>query len=173
MAYVPDDPKLFDALTIWEHLEFVASAYEVEDFVPKGERLLAEFDLVEKRDTIAQELSRGMRQKTAVCCACLHDPAVMMFDEPIVGLDPRAIRTLKDGIVERARRGAAIVISSHMLPLVEDLCTHLIVLYRGEALYFGSVADAHTAYAVEGAKKTLEEVFFALTEGRDVPGEAR
>ena len=75
LAYIPDDPKLFDALTIWEHLQFIASAYRVADFAPKGEALLRQFELEEKRNTMAQELSRGMRQKVAICCAYLHDPA--------------------------------------------------------------------------------------------------
>ncbi len=74
LAYIPDDPKLFDALTVWEHLEFIASAYRVDDFGPKGEALLAQFELVEKRGELAQTLSRGMRQKVAICCAYLHDP---------------------------------------------------------------------------------------------------
>ena len=115
LAYIPDDPKLFDALTVWEHLEFIASAYRVADFAPKGEALLQQFELVEKRRTMAQELSRGMRQKVAICCAYLHDPKAILFDEPLTGLDPYAIRTLKASIAERAAAGAAVVVSSHLL----------------------------------------------------------
>ncbi len=105
LAYIPDDPKLFDALTIWEHLQFIASAYRVADFAPKGEALLRQFELEEKRNTMAQELSRGMRQKVAICCAYLHDPRAILFDEPLTGLDPYAIRTLKASIAERAAGG--------------------------------------------------------------------
>ena len=106
LAYIPDDPKLFDALTVWEHLEFIASAYRVADFIPKAEALLQQFELVEKRGTMAQELSRGMRQKVAICCAYLHDPKAILFDEPLTGLDPYAIRTLKASIAQRAADGA-------------------------------------------------------------------
>lgn len=165
LAYVPDDPRLFDALTVWEHLEFVAATYRVPEFASKGERLLQQFELVDKRDTMAQELSRGMRQKVAICCAYLHDPKVILFDEPLTGLDPRGIRTMKQSIVERAGAGAAVVISSHLLALVEDLCTHLLILYRGYELFFGRIQDARTAFAGLSGDATLEEVFFRATEG--------
>ncbi len=94
--------------------------------------MLAQFELTEKRDTAAQELSRGMRQKVAICCAYLHDPQAILFDEPLTGLDPRGIRTLKDSVRQRAGAGAAVIISSHLLALVEDLCTHLLILHRGQ-----------------------------------------
>ena len=98
LAYIPDEPKLFDSLTLWEHLEFTASAYGVKDFSGRAEKLLEAFQLSDKRSTLAQELSRGMRQKTAVCCAYLHDPTAILFDEPMVGLDPRGMHTIKDSI---------------------------------------------------------------------------
>ena len=165
VAYVPDDPKLFDTLTIWEHLEFVAAAYRVEDFEPRAEALLKQFELVEKRDALAQELSRGMRQKVAISCAYLHEPAALLLDEPLTGLDPRGIRTMKDSIVDRASAGTAVVISSHLLDLVEDLCTHLLILHRGRRLFFGSVDEARAAVAHAGGGASLEEVFFRVTEG--------
>ena len=90
LAYVPDDPKLFDALTVWEHLEFIASAYRVDNFVSKGEALIEQFELVEKRGALAQELSRGMRQKVAICCAYLHEPEGHPFRRAADG--PRPVR---------------------------------------------------------------------------------
>src|SRR5277367_1174925 len=128
LAYVPDDPHLFDTLTVWEHLEFMAAAYRVADFAPAGNRLLEQFELTDKRDTVAQELSRGMRQKVAICCAYLHDPKAILLDEPLTGLDPHGIRTMKDSVRQRAAAGAAVVVSSHLLALVQDLCTHLLIL---------------------------------------------
>jgi ABC-2 type transport system ATP-binding protein len=163
LAYVPDDPKLFDALTVWEHLQFTASAYRVTDFTHKAEALLETFELVEKRNTIAQELSRGMRQKVAISCAYLHDPAAILFDEPLTGLDPYAIRTLKASIRDRAAAGAAILISSHLLSLVEDLCTHLLILNKGECLFHGSLELARTHYGDLQGLASLEEVFFRAT----------
>jgi ABC-2 type transport system ATP-binding protein len=164
LAYVPDDPKLFDALTVWEHLEFIASAYRLGSFVSHGEDLLQQFDLVEKRNTMAQELSRGMRQKVAICCAYLHNPQAILFDEPLTGLDPYAIRTLKASIAQRASAGAAILVSSHLLSLVQDLCTHLLILHKGQSLFYGSLAEARSKYADLEGEASLEEVFFRATE---------
>ena len=78
-----------------------------------------------------------MRQKVAICCAYLHDPLAILFDEPHTGLDPRGIRTMKESVIRRAAAGAAVVVSSHLLALVEDLCTHLLILNRGRTLFFG------------------------------------
>ncbi len=168
LAYVPDDPKLFDSLTVWEHIEFIASAYAVADFAGAGTRLLEQFELTEKRDSLAQELSRGMRQKVAICCAYLHQPKAILFDEPLTGLDPRGIRTMKDSIVERARGGAAVMISSHLLVLVEDLCTHLLILHRGNRLFFGRMDEARATFADLSGDASLEDVFFRATEGRPI-----
>ncbi len=164
LAYVPDDPKLFESLTIWEHLEFVAAAYRVNDYQARATALLEQFELTEKRDSLAQELSRGMRQKVAIACAYLHDPDVILFDEPLTGLDPRGIRTMKDSIRGRADGGAAVVISSHLLALVEDLCTHLLILDRGERRFFGRIDEASAAFDNLSADASLEDVFFRATE---------
>ena len=107
----------------------------MDDFASKGEALLEQFELVEKRRALAQELSRGMRQKVAICCAYLHEPKAILFDEPLTGLDPYAIRTLKASIADRAASGAAVMVSSHLLVLVEDLCTHLLILNKGQRLF--------------------------------------
>jgi ABC-2 type transport system ATP-binding protein len=164
LAFIPDEPQLFDVLTVWEHLEFTASAYRVTDFASEGERLLAQFELTEKRNTMAQELSRGMRQKVAICCSYLHRPQAIMFDEPLTGLDPRGIRTLKSSIRDRAADGAAIMVSSHLLDLIEDLCSHLLILHHGECLFQGTVGDAKNHLESLGKDASLEEVFFQFTE---------
>ncbi len=164
VAYVPDDPRLFESLTIWEHLEFMASAYEVADFAQRGVALLEQFQLLEKRDALAQELSRGMRQKVAIVCAYLHQPQVVLLDEPLTGLDPRGIRIMKDSIRERAGQGIAFMVSSHLLDLVEDLCTHLLVMHRGRSLFCGAVSEARQI-AASAAGSTLEDIFFHITEG--------
>jgi ABC-2 type transport system ATP-binding protein len=168
LAYIPDDPKLFDMLTVGEHLEYMAAAYRVPDAEARSARLLDQFELTAKRDALAQELSRGMRQKVAICCAYLHDPAAIIFDEPFTGLDPRAIRTLKHSIAAQARSGAAIIISSHLLDVVEDLCSHLLILDRGELRFFGPLQDVRAAFASLREDESLEEIFFRATEGAPV-----
>jgi ABC-2 type transport system ATP-binding protein len=165
LAYVPDDPKLFDALTVWEHLQFIASAYRVTNFEADALALLDLFELTPKRDALAQELSRGMRQKVAICCAYLHHPKAILFDEPLTGLDPHGIRTMKESVRQRAAAGAAVVVSSHLLSLIEDLCTHLLILHHGRRIFFGPVQDARTAFASVSGDSSLEEVFFRATEG--------
>lgn len=163
MAYVPDDPKLFDTLTVGEHLDFVATAYQVDDYRPRAQRLLEEFELVDKRDVIAQELSRGMRQKVALACAYLHEPRAILLDEPMTGLDPQGIRTLKQSVTARARAGAAVIVSSHLLSLVEDICSHVLILDHGRPLFFKTMDEARATVAAEGLPATLEDVFFQAT----------
>ena len=169
LAYVPDDPHLFDRLTVWEHFRFTAAAYRLHDWQELAEQLLMRLELVEKRDALASELSRGMRQKTAVGCACLHKPRALLLDEPLTGLDPRGIRTMKDLIREHAAEGAAVIVSSHLLSMVEDLCTTVLILHRGRVLRHGRLADLAGEAAAGGRHETLEELFFRLTEMPDGP----
>jgi ABC-2 type transport system ATP-binding protein len=170
LAYVPDDPRLFDHLTVWEHLRFVAGVYRLADWQGRAEALLAQFELVEKRDALAGELSRGMRQKVAICCGYLHQPRAILLDEPLTGLDPRGIRTMKDSIRQRAGDGAAVMVSSHLLSLVEDLCDSVLVLHRGRQLLHGRLAELRKQMAEQGRQETLEELFFRLTEGKPEGG---
>lgn len=164
VAYVPDDPPLFETLTVWEHLQFIASAYGVEDFREHAESLLDEFQLSNKKKALASELSRGMRQKVAIACAYLHAPEILFFDEPLTGLDPAAIRLLKKTMLERAESGATVLVSSHLLALVEDICRHLIILRSGKCLFSGSVEEARAAHP---DTTSLEDVFFRVTEGEN------
>ncbi len=164
LAYIPDNPNLFDNLTVWEHLEFSAAAYQVDQWEEKSAELLKQFELEEHKNKLGQELSRGMKQKVAICCAYLHDPKVILFDEPHTGLDPRGIRTIKNSILERSRSDAAVIISSHLLIMVEDLCTHLLILHHGEGLFFGRVEEARKAFADAEGDASLEDVFFKITE---------
>ncbi len=159
LAYVPDDPKLFDALTVDEHLQFTASIYGVSAWRERADALLDRFELTPKRRALARELSRGMRQKLAICCAYLHEPRLLMFDEPMTGLDPLGIRTLKQSMRECAAAGAALLVSSHLLALVEDLTTHLLILDRGVRRFAGSVEEARASFG----DASLEEVFFRAT----------
>jgi ABC-2 type transport system ATP-binding protein len=164
LAYVPDDPNLFESLTVWEHFRFVASAYRVADWRPKAERLLEQFELVPKRDALASELSRGMRQKVAIGCGYLHDPRAILLDEPLTGLDPRGIRTMQDSIRLRAENGAAVMVSSHLLSLVEDVCTSVLILHHGRILRHGRLADLRGDGDDGDRRESLEDLFFRLTE---------
>lgn len=168
LAYVPDDPRLFDRLTVWEHFRFTASAYRLsEDWKPRAESFLEQFELVEKRNTLTSELSRGMRQKVAICCGYLHQPRAILLDEPLTGLDPRGIRTMHETIRAHAEAGAAIMISSHLLSLVEDQCMTVLILHRGRQLLHDRLSDLRAQLAESGRQESLEDLFFRLTEGDD------
>jgi ABC-2 type transport system ATP-binding protein len=152
---------LFPDLTVEEHLAFYASVYQVPDAHTKALALLDEFELTAKRAATAGNLSRGMRQKLAICCAYLHDPQAILFDEPLTGLDPQGIRAFKRSLLERAAQGAAVMISSHMLAMVEDLCTHVLILDRGLQRFFGPIDELRTSF--HDGDASLEEIYFAAT----------
>jgi ABC-2 type transport system ATP-binding protein len=163
LAYIPDDPQLFHDLTIDQHLAFSAAAYRVPGAREKIDRLLDDFQLTPKRSTLVSDLSRGMKQKLAVCAAYLHDPSAILFDEPLTGLDPHGIRTLKDSIRQRASAGSAVIISSHLLAMVEDICTHVLILGQGRPCYFGPITDVGQHFATDSQRFSLEEIFFRAT----------
>jgi ABC-2 type transport system ATP-binding protein len=174
LAYVPDEPPLFERLTVWEHFRFMAAAYRVPHWRPVAEGLLERLELTEKRDALGSELSRGMKQKVAIGCGLLHAPRALLLDEPMTGLDPHGIRTMKDLIREYAANrhggagappggGAAIIISSHQLSFVEDLSTAVLIMNRGRVLRHGRFADLRQELAAGGRHETLEELFFRIT----------
>jgi ABC-2 type transport system ATP-binding protein len=164
LAFVPDEPPLFHDLTVIEHLDFYASVYGVCDANSKSHDLLDQFDLVEKCHTAASDLSRGMRQKLAICCAFLHDPQVILLDEPLTGLDPRGIRRYKEALRNRAKDGAAIVVSSHLLAMVEDVCTHVMILEAGIQRFFGSLDQLRDSFGRQDGAASLEAIYFAATQ---------
>ena len=167
IGYIPDDPRLFDTMTVWEHLAFTAAAYKVTDFEKCAEALLMSFELTHKRDTLVHNLSRGMRQKVAIACAFLHDPKVILFDEPLTGLDPQGIRGIQQAIRERAEAGAAIIISSHLLSLFENLCTHIMVLSLGECRLFGTMDNVLSEFGQNDKNSALEEAYFTITQDKE------
>ena len=168
IGYIPDDPRLFDTMTVWEHLAFTAAAYQLVDFEETAEALLVSFELTHKRDTLVHNLSRGMRQKVAIACAFLHDPKVILFDEPLTGLDPQGIRGIQQAIRERAHSGAAIIISSHLLSLFENLCTHIMVLNLGECRRFGTMSDVLSEVGETDSNSALEQAYFSITQDKEM-----
>jgi ABC-2 type transport system ATP-binding protein len=158
-----DEPRLFDYLTVWQHLNFVARIYQVTVYEKIGATLLDELELANKKDALPGELSRGMKQKLAIACGLLHSPRVIYFDEPLTGLDPYGIRRMKDSILKRARDGAAIIISSHLLHLVEEICTRLLILKNGQKIADGTMAEITKKFSEQSGDASLEEIFFRAT----------
>jgi ABC-2 type transport system ATP-binding protein len=163
LAFVPDEPHLFPHLTVSEHLRFIGRIYNVADAAERSAALLEELELTDRIDALPDELSRGMKQKLAIACGLLHDPKALLLDEPLTGLDPGAIRRMKRTILERARGGAAVILSSHLLGLVEELCSRILVIQRGEMVAMGTIGEI-AASRPELAGRGLEDVFLALTE---------
>ena len=171
LAFLPDEPRLFEYLTVREHLAFVARLYGVADWEPRADALLSEMELGGKEAALPGELSRGMKQKLSIACGLLHSPRLILLDEPLTGLDPLGIRRMKASLRARAEAGAALVLSSHLLPLVEELCSRILVIARGRAVALGTLEEirARLQGADSGeAPVSLEELFVRIT--RDAEG---
>lgn len=167
LAFFPDEPRLFDYLTVRQHLAFVARIYGVANHAEIAGPLLVELEIADKADQLPGELSRGMKQKLAIACGLLHSPSVMFFDEPLTGLDPLGIRRMKDSILRRASGGAAIILSSHLLHLLEEICSHVLILKKGEKIAHGSVAEIAAQFAHGETGVSLEEIFIRATGGSE------
>ena len=154
-GYVPEIPAMFPLLTVREHIIYIMKAYGLEIDNEKIDNLLNRFDLTDKQDKLGDELSKGMMQKVSLCCALIIEPEVIMFDEPMVGLDPKAIKELKVVIKELKERNCTILISTHMLEMVEDVWDMMILMKEGRKI--------GQYYKDQMGDKDLEELFFDLT----------
>lgn len=166
LAFLPDEPRLFDYLTVWEHLNFTARLYGVRDWEPRAKTLVSEMELAGKEKALPSELSRGMKQKLSIACGFIHDPKVILLDEPLTGLDPVGIRRMKDSLRRRAEAGGALLLSSHLLPLVEELCHRILVIARGKAVVIGTMDDLRAQLsggAATGAA-AIEELLLRITD---------
>ncbi len=161
LGFVPDQPFLYERLTAREFLDFVAALYHVPARTAAGraEETLSRLDLGDAADDLIETYSLGMRQKVSLAAALLHDPPLLMLDEPLVGLDPRSARVLKDLLRERAARGLGVFVSTHLLDVAERLCDRVVVLHHGRAVAEGTLATLRGGRA----DATLEDVFLALT----------
>lgn len=154
-AYVPEIPYMYEALTVREHLEFIARAYGAESSQEEVDRLLTLFELDDKQEKLGGELSKGMMQKVSICCALIIKPRVILLDEPMVGLDPAAIKELKAVILKLREQGCTILISTHMLEMVKELWDVTFVMDKGHIL---GVYDRENV-----GNEDLEELFFSVT----------
>ena len=158
-AYVPEIPALFDALTVREHIEYIRKAYKSSITDEEIEGLLARFEMSDKQDKMGNELSKGMMQKVSICCALAVKPQVILFDEPMVGLDPKAIKELKEVILELKENGVTVLISTHMLEMVYGLWEVMFVMEKGKLI------GAYKKDEVGG--KDLDDLFFEMTGGEE------
>jgi len=171
LAFMADEPQLFEYLTVTEHLRLMARLYQVRDFEARARTLIQELQLTGKENSLPAELSRGMKQKVAIACGLLHEPKALIFDEPLTGLDPLGIRHMKETIVSRGRAGAAVIVSSHLLHLVEEICTRIVIIDRGVKVADGTLDELRARPELAAAGSNLESIFLTAT-GHDVAPKA-
>ena len=163
LAFVPEVPSLYELLTVEEHLKFVAMCFNTMDiFEAKKDDLFHRYDLTDKKNSLVATLSKGMRQKLSVACALIHNANVMLFDEPLIGIDPAGARELKDEIVSTSKSGVAVLISTHLLDTAEKLCDRVIIVRRGIRVAQGTLSELQHEFSREG--QSLEEIFLAITD---------
>ena len=163
LAFMADEPHLFEYLTVIEHLRLTGRIYGVADVESRAQALLAELHLTGKETALPAELSRGMKQKVAIACGLIHEPEALLFDEPLTGLDPLGIRQMKSTIVARGRAGRAVIVSSHLLHLVEEICTRIIIINHGVKLADGTLAELLTDSRLAAGDSNLEQIFLSVT----------
>lgn len=163
ISYVPDQPFLYEKLTGREVLQFIADMYAMQPARARQriEDMIAIFGLAEFVDELTERYSHGMRQRTVFASALLHEPAVLIVDEPTVGLDPRSVRLLKDLLRLEAERGAAVFLSTHSLDIAQELADRIGVVASGRLISCGNLETLRRQAALDGS---LEEVFLKLTE---------
>lgn len=161
LGYIPELPALYPNLTVGEHLEFVARAYKLKDYKEYKNELLERFELSDKVKKFGDELSKGMQQKLSICCGLLPKPKVLLFDEPMIGLDPHAIKELKSIFVDLRNEGCSLLISTHMIDSVDMLWDRTIIMQNGQVK--ANVAKSE----IEASGGSLEELFFKITEGKE------
>ncbi len=165
-GYVPDESNLYAKLTGRELLRFVGDLYSLErgQVVRRSEELLRMFDLVDAADDTIDSYSHGMRQKAALAAALVHDPKVLILDEPTVGLDPRSARLIKDILRQMAERGAAVFMSTHILEIAEHMCDRIGIIDRAKLIAIGSMEELRGSGR---GQTSLEDIFLSLTGGAE------
>jgi ABC-2 type transport system ATP-binding protein len=165
-GYVPDEPNLYPKLSARELLRFVGDLYEMDgrQVEHRMEELLRLFDLAEAGDDLIDSYSHGMQQKTALAAALMHDPRVLVLDEPTAGLDPKSARLIKDILRQMANRGAAVFLSTHILEIAERMCDRIGIIDKGELIAVGTMSELRAAGKGE---TSLEDIFLSLTGGAE------
>lgn len=156
-AYVPEMPAMYEALTVKEHFDFIVKAYGLANTEEDVNELMKRFELADKKDKLGNELSKGMMQKVSICCALLIRPKVILLDEPMVGLDPKAIKELKEVLAELRQSGVTVLVSTHMLEMVKELWDDIFIMDKGTIQGQFSREDAKN--------QDIEELFFGITGG--------
>jgi len=157
-AYVPEVPVLYESLTIKEHIEFISAAYEVDNGLEQAQQYLKLFNLEEKLNKTTKELSKGMKQKLSMLLALITNPKVLLVDEPLIGLDPNAIEDVLEIFKELRDQGVAILISTHIIDIMEEIYDEAFILKQGRIL--GDISKATS-------EESLKDIFFRLNGAKN------
>ena len=164
LGYIPEMPSLYPNLTVSEHMEFLARAYRMQDYKARTEELLSRFELDDKKKKFGDELSKGMQQKLNICLGLLPQPKMLLLDEPMIGLDPHAIKELKTMLEEMRAQGCTILVSTHIIDSIDMLWDRALIMQGGE------IRANLTREELEADGRTLEKLFFDVTEGLEPEG---
>jgi ABC-2 type transport system ATP-binding protein len=169
IGFIPDRPFLYEKLTGMEFLRFTADLFGMKEglFHQKSEQVLKQFSLYNWGDELIESYSHGMKQRLIISAAILHDPKVIVVDEPMVGLDPAGMRMVRDLFKNLAREGTTIFMSTHTLSVAEDICDRIGIIHKGLLIATGTTEELRLRAQVQ--EGDLEEVFLILTEGESVP----
>lgn len=159
LGYIPELPALYPNLTVAEHMEFLARAYRLKDFKQRTDELFDRFELSDKRKKFGDELSKGMQQKLNICLGFLTDPQLMLLDEPMIGLDPHAIKELKKSIEDMREQKKTLLVSTHIIDSVDMLWDRTLIMQNGQ------IKANITRAELDEDGRTLEQLFFDVTEG--------
>lgn len=161
LGYIPEMPSLYPNLTVSEHMEFIARAYKLTNYKERIAELFDRFELSDKTKKFGDELSKGMQQKLNICLGLLPEPQILLLDEPMIGLDPHAIKELKAMLEQMQREGKTIFVSTHIIDSVDMLWDRTIIMKNGQ------VRANVTRNTLEADGGTLEKLFFDVTEGTE------
>ena len=169
IAYAPETPDLYPLLTVWEHFKFIALAYKLKDWEEKALDYMERFDILDKKDTLSKELSKGMKQKVSIIMSMIHNPEIFLIDEPFVGLDPKGIKEFKELMCYLKSLGKTLLVSTHILSTVDEISDRMIIMKKGKIIADGSKEELMEAY---NETESIEELFFKITEGSEVEEKA-
>jgi len=162
-SYIPETPYVYDLLTIWEHMQFIAQAYGVREWKTRALELLELYELDDKQKKLGRDLSKGMRQKVSICCALLPDPQLLFFDEPMIGLDPKAIKNTKNLFKSLKDQGKTILVSTHLIEGIEAIADRIMIMKEGQIIGNDTIENLKKQ-AATGIGLSLEDLFLEMTK---------
>lgn len=163
LGYIPDTPAMYSNLTVWQHIGFMARVHRATNWEARASDILERFELIKKKDELVSSLSKGQTQKAWATCVFVPKPMVVLMDEPIAAMDPRGVHVMKELLVEHKARGGCGLISSHQLPLIEEICTRVALIADGRILVEGPIGELKDRVRLS-QNADLEALYIRITD---------